>query len=122
MAAMIARYIFLLRSASVLGLLFLPPVYAAARERLRRGRTDGYRDFVALLLLHQEFPAEAVHAVLEEALARDCLEPAAVRQLLLNRTASPTPDPVTVPAALARLQLSPPDLSRYDLLLPGVVA
>mgnify|MGYP002399790561 CR=1 FL=1 len=100
----------------------LPPVYAAARDRLCRGRKDGYRDFAALLLLHQEFPADSVRSALEEGLARDCLQPAAVRQLLLNRLAPPTPEPVVVPRALAGMTLSPPDLARYDLLRGEVSA
>lgn len=94
----------------------LPPVYAAVRDRLCHAHKEGYRDFAALLLLHQEFGAEAVRSALEEGLARDCLEPTAVRQLLLNRTCAPAPEPVAVPAPLAALKLSAPDLARYDLL------
>ena len=100
----------------------LPQVYTAARDRLCRARKDGYRDFVALLLLHREFPAEAVLSALEEGLARDCLDPAAVRQILLNRTAPPAPEPVAVPVGLAQAKLSEPDLSRYDLLREEVSA
>lgn len=98
----------------------MPPIYAAVRERLCRARPDGYRDFVGILLLHQEFPAQAVTRAMEEALQRDCLQPTAVRQLLLNRTSSPPPEPVPVPIGLAQVRLSPPDLSRYNLLLEAV--
>jgi transposase len=95
----------------------LPPVYAAARDRLCRGQPEGYRRFVAILLLHREFPAGAVTAALEEAVARGCVDPAAVRQLLLNRAAPARPPPVAVPPALAHAVVPAPDVGRYDGLL-----
>lgn len=98
----------------------MPPIYATVRERLCRARSDGYRDFVSILLLHQEFPAQAVTQAMEEALKRGCLQPASVRQLLLNQTSSPTPEPIPVPLRLAEIRLAPPDLSRYNLLLEAV--
>jgi transposase len=95
----------------------MPPIYAAVRDRLCQRRRDGYRDFAAILLLHQEFAAALVQNALEEAWKRDCLEPAAVRQLLLNRTAPPPIVPLPLPAALAGTHVAPPDLDRYDRLL-----
>lgn len=95
----------------------LPPVYAAARDRLTRARPEGYREFAALLLLHREFSVAALADALAEALRRDCLQAPAVRQILLNRAAPAPPAPVAVPAQLARLAVPPPDLSRYNLLL-----
>ena len=95
----------------------MPPIYAAVRNRLCQRRRDGYRDFAAILLLHQEFAAELVQGALEEAWQRDCLEPSAVRQLLLNRTAPPPIVPLALPAALVGTQIAPPDLGRYDQLL-----
>jgi transposase len=97
----------------------LPPVYAAVRDRLRRADPAGYRAFVAILLLHREFPAAAVTAALEEAVARDCVQAAAVRQILLNHAAPPRPPPVPVPSALAHATVAPPDPARYDVLLAG---
>jgi hypothetical protein len=97
----------------------LPPVYAAVRDRLCRGRPDGYRAFAAVLLLHQEFPAPDVAAALEEAVARGCVDASAVRQLLLNRAAPARPAPVAVPRALAHAVVPAPDLARYDGLLAG---
>jgi transposase len=97
----------------------LPPVYAAVRDQLCRGEPTGYRAFVAILLLHQEFPPAAVTAALEEAVTRGCLQAVAVRQILLNNAAPPRPPPVPVPAALAHATVAPPDLARYDLLLAG---
>ncbi|MDO8691292.1 MAG: IS21 family transposase [Dehalococcoidia bacterium] len=104
--------------AAVIGQM--PPIYATVRERLCRARPDGYRDFVSILLLHQEFPAQAVARALEEALQRGCLQPASVRQLLLNQTCTPPPEPIPVPLRLGETRLSPPDLSRYNLLLEAV--
>jgi transposase len=98
----------------------LPPVYAAVRDRLCRAEPTGYRAFVAILLLHREFPAAAVTAALVEAVARGCVQADAVRQLLLNHAAPPRPPPVPVPPALAHATVAPPDLARYDVLLAGV--
>jgi transposase len=95
----------------------LPPLYAAVRQRLCQQHRDGYRQFAAILLLHQEFPAEAVEAALAEAWERECLEPSAVRQLLLNQLAPPPIVPLPLPAALAETRVAPPDLGRYDQLL-----
>jgi transposase len=95
----------------------MPPVYAAVRTRLCQRRRDGYRDFAAILLLHQEFAADLVQDALEEAWERECLEPSAVRQILLNRTAPPPPAPLVLPTALEETRLAPPDLGRYDQLL-----
>ena len=95
----------------------LPPIYARVRDRLCQRRRDGYRNFAAILLLHQEFAAEAVQAALEEAWDRDCLEPSAVRQLLLNRTAPVPITPLPLPTVLAEARVAPPDLGRYDQLL-----
>lgn len=97
----------------------LPPVYAAVRDQLCRAAPTGYRAFVAILLLHQEFPATAVTAALEEAVTRGCVQAVAVRQILLNNAAPLRPPPVEVPAALAHATVGPPDLARYDLLLAG---
>jgi transposase len=97
----------------------LPPVYAAARDALCRGRPDGYREFAAILLLHREFPAAAVATALAEAQRRGTLQAAVVRQLLLNQTIPAGAAPVALPAGLAPVQLPLPDLTRYNTLVPG---
>lgn len=94
----------------------LPPIYASVRDTLCRSRRDGYRDFAAILLLHREFPGDAITAALEEAQARGCVHPAVVRQLLLNSHAPATPPPVRVPPALATAVVGPLDLTCYDRL------
>ena len=68
-------------------------------------------------LCEPEFAAALVQDALEEAWGRDCLEPSAVRQLLLNRTAPPPIVPLVLPAVLAAVRVAPPDLGRYDQLL-----
>ncbi|MDO8655389.1 MAG: IS21 family transposase [bacterium] len=98
----------------------MPPIYALVRDQLCHGRPDGYREFAAILLLHNEFPADAVAPAVEEALRRGCLQAAAVRQILLNQTFSKYPLPVSVPEGLAMVTVSPPNLSQYDILLAGV--
>jgi transposase len=95
----------------------MPPIYAAVRDRLCQRRHEGYRDFAAILLLHQEFAAGLVHDALQDAWERDCLEPTAVRQLLLNRTAPPPLAPLVLPTRLAEARVAPPDLGRYDQLM-----
>jgi hypothetical protein len=94
----------------------MDPIYAEIRDRLCRARPSGYRDFAAILLLHQEFPAHWVTRALGEARDRACLAPEAVRQILLNRSAPAGSEPVNVPISLAQARLEAPDLSRYDLL------
>jgi len=97
----------------------MPPIYGQVRERLCSAHIEGYRDFAAMLLLHMEFPAEAVQGALEEAWARGCLTPSAVRQLVINHTALPIPDPIPLPPVLAAATVELPDLTSYDALLVG---
>jgi transposase len=97
----------------------LPAVYAAVRDKLCHARTDGYREFAAILLLHAEFPGSAVTAALEEAVARGSVQASVVRQLVLNATSPATPPPLAVPDSLAGLLVGAPDLSRYDTLAVG---
>jgi transposase len=97
----------------------LPPVYAAVRDTLCRARPDGYRDFVAILLLHRDFPAAAVATALEQAQQRGTLQAAVVRQLLLNQSVPVGAPPVALPPTLAPVQLPLLDLAQYNTLLPG---
>jgi len=100
----------------------LPPLYAAVRERLCRDQREGYREFAAILLLHQDFPAAAVDRALQTAWERDCLQASAVHQLLLSQQAPAPPAPIPVPPSLAHLTVGPPDLVHYDELLVGMGA
>lgn len=98
----------------------MPAIYARVREQLCQSHPQGYREFAAILLLHQEFPATAVAMALEEADKRGCLQAAAVRQLLLNQMAPAYPKPVSVPAGLAAMKVALPNLSQYNSLLTKV--
>jgi len=97
----------------------MPAIYGQVRARLCGAHIEGYRDFAAMLLLHLEFPAEAVQAALEEAWDRDCLSPSAVRQLVINSTAPPPPEPIALPPDLAAATVERPNLASYDALLVG---
>lgn len=99
----------------------LPAIYGQIRARLCGAHIEGYRDFAAMLLLHLEFPAQAVQAALEEAWDRGCLSPSAVRQLVINHTAPPTPDPIALPPDLRAATVERPDLTSYDALLVGAL-
>jgi len=95
----------------------MPAIYGQVRGRLCGAHIEGYRDFAAILLLHLEFSAPAVQAALEEAWERGCLMPSAVRQLLINHTAPPTPGPIPLPPDLAAATVELPNLAFYDTLL-----
>lgn len=98
----------------------MPPVYARVRQHLLRARQDGYHEFAAILLLHQDFPAEAVTRALEEAADRGLFAADAVRQILINQHESPTLTSALaqVPPSLADVQIQAADPQRYDHLLP----
>lgn len=99
----------------------LPGIYAEVRERLFAAHPNGYKDFLEILLLHQEFSATKIQEALAQALEKDCLKPPCVRQILLNLTAQAPPKPVTVPEKLALVNFAPPNPEHYDdLLLKGV--
>ena len=97
----------------------LPAVYNLVREKLCSARPDGYREFAAILLLHREFPAQALETALQQAWERGCLQASSVRQILLNQSASPKPEPVAVPLSLRAISVQEPDLRQYDLFLPA---
>ncbi|MGI8969697.1 MAG: hypothetical protein ACR2HB_03120 [Dehalococcoidia bacterium] len=98
----------------------MPPSYASVRQRLGAAQRDGYREFAAILVLHQAFAADDVQRALEEAWERDCRQASAVRQLLRNQTATPPPAPLPLPDSLAEASVPTPDLAHYALLLTGV--
>lgn len=98
----------------------LPPVYNLVRQKLCSKHPDGYRELAAILLLRREFSAQLVESALEEALERGCLQASAVRQILLNRSAPPRPEPVSVPPSLGTANLRQPDLHQYDLLVQAL--
>ncbi len=96
----------------------LPPVYHRFREELRQRDARGDREFVRVLMLHRDFPAERVQAALEEALQRRTVQYEAVCQLLLGQVHVP---PLSVQQAdrLPQIQVRQPALALYDQFLKG---
>ena len=101
-----------------------PEAYEAMLSglRQRRGDNPGTREFVQILQLHQQWPAERVQAAIEEALQFQVYSFEAVKHLLL-RQESPGEEAAAlaldlIPGVTDR-QVEAPDLNRYDQLLAG---
>ena len=101
-----------------------PPVYeellTQLRERWPEGR--GVREFVQVLKLHRQHPAEQIAAAITEALAHGCAHVDGVKLCLhqLQHPEAPAnPLDLTAYPALAAVGNQPPDLRRYDQLLGG---
>ena len=93
----------------------LGEVWQRAREALDKDRTEGYRELVRILLLHQEYPSEEVALALEETLSLGVPTASVVRQLILNRQPQRLPV-VAIPEGLTGFVVRPADLARYDVL------
>jgi transposase len=90
--------------------------YAAFRAWCLAQRPPATREFVAVLRLWHEFPAQTVAAALQQSMAMGVYRAAAVRQLCLRaRPEDATPPPLSGPWAT----LTPrTDLTYFDRLLP----
>lgn len=88
----------------------LPEVYQRIRERTLTSRPDGYKDFAAILQLHQRFPASAILQAIEEIGAAGVT----AQQIEARVTAART---IAVPSALQTYRVLPPDPGRYDALM-----
>ncbi len=102
-----------------------PPVYERFLGRLQAQGLDGQsiREFVRVLKLHRDHPAELVEQAVKQALDYGCLRADGVelclRQLLNPDTPVPALNPANLPAwAMVGEQL--PDLNCYDQLLERV--
>lgn len=96
----------------------LPEPYQEARCVLCEGSPSGYRELVQILLLHREFPAEAVREAVTQALAKRRLTAEEIRQDLINATLpTPTTSPVTVPQSLAEVSVSVGNPNVYNTLI-----
>ncbi len=95
-----------------------PPVYERLLARLQV-EGDGLREFVRILKLHQEFPAELVEQAVIQALEYGCLHldgiKLCLRQLMHPALAIPALDLTERPQLGLAIEL--PDLQRYDQLL-----
>lgn len=101
-----------------------PPCYSALLERLRQREGDGpgLRMFIAVLQLHQHYPAPLIAQAISEALALGAIHLEGVR-LCLHQLQAPDALPPSLELAhqpqLAQIGTQPLDLTRYDQLLTG---
>lgn len=95
----------------------LPEVYQRIRVRMANSRPDGYKDFVAILMLHQVWRAEDILRAIEE-IGPDVVTADQIKRHLL-RTSPESAG--TVPDSLQMYRLAQPNPSRYDALTKGVV-
>lgn len=101
-----------------------PPCYSALLERLRQREGDGagLRSFIAVLQLHQHYPAALIAQAISEALALRAIHLEGVRlclhQLQATDAAPPSLDLAQQPQ-LAQIGSQPLDLAPYDQLLTG---
>lgn len=101
-----------------------PPVYETFLSRLRRryDTSEAVRQFVEVLSLNRQHPADKVTKAISQALEAGMLNAEAVRWFLSQLLApSPTllPLDMTLRPHLAQLGQQPLDLSGYDRLLKG---
>jgi len=101
-----------------------PAVYEQLLAELQRRQPDGagVRQFIAVLQLHQQHPAELVQQAITQALAHHCPHLDGV-QLCLRQLLQPDPTPVTLDLSehpkLVGVGQQPLRLEHYDHLLPG---
>jgi transposase len=101
-----------------------PPVYETLLSRLREQWPDGrgVREFVRILDLHGEHPAERIQLAVEQALAYGCPHADGV-MLCLRQITEPDPIPISLDLSdhpeLLSVATEMPDLACYDQLLAG---
>ena len=102
-----------------------PPTYERLLERLQTEWPDGrgIREFIRVLSLHRNYPAELIEQAVSQALAYHCAHADGVelclRQLLHPETTLPSLDLRDHPRLVA-VGSQAVDLTRYDQLLEGV--
>ncbi|MDB5084354.1 MAG: transposase [Bacilli bacterium] len=95
----------------------LPEIYQRIRLRMVNSRPDGYKDFVAILLLHQQFPvSDIVKAI--ETIGADVVTAEQIHAHLFKGVASSA---AQVPDELQVYRLTKQNPARYDTLVRGVV-
>lgn len=100
-----------------------PTAYEQLLARLQAEQTEGQgiREFVRILRLHEQYPANLVEQAVVQALEYGCLHADGVL-LCLRQLLHPEPAVVTLDlSAHPRLgsDIAPPDLRRYEQLLAG---
>ena len=104
-----------------------PPVYHRVLERLRHKWPEGrgVKEFIAILKLHQLYPAQSVEQAITQALEWGCVHLEGVQHCLLT-PAQPQQLKMTLLDLTGRPELvgigsQPPDLSEYDRLLTATI-
>jgi transposase len=102
-----------------------PPVYERLLDRLQAQGQNGHgvREFIHVLELHQEHPADLVAQAVEQALEFGCAHADGVRLCLNQLLNSENPAPSLVwaePPSWAAVGEQSPDLACYDRLLERV--
>ena len=101
-----------------------PPVYETLLSHLREQWPDGrgVREFVRILNLHREYPAEQIEQAVEQALAYGCPHADGVT-LCLHQLTEPEPILLSLDLSahpeLLSVAAEVPDLACYDQLLAG---
>jgi len=100
----------------------LPEPYQQARTLLCEGNPSGYRELVQILLLHREFPADALQEAVIRALDRRRLVADEIRQDLLNAQAVTCRhgNNITHQLTDVRVPVGRPNI--YNVLMEGVSA
>jgi transposase len=96
----------------------LPDVYQKIRLRMSNSRPDGYKDFVAILLLHRIYPAQSILAAIE------MIGVNVVNAELIESYLTKSDKPYTagaVPDELQKYRVAKQNPARYDMLAKGMV-
>lgn len=96
----------------------LPEVYQKIRMRMVNSSPEGYKDFVAILLLHQVYAAQNILDAIE-AIGADVVTAEQIRSYLFKTT--PASSGVQVPDELRLYRLAKQSPARYDTLVKGAV-
>lgn len=104
-----------------------PPVYEHLLEGLKakHGENKGISEFLAVLLLQQEYPEKQVGEAIEKAVSAGAWSSESIRQLLiggLNQTQSIRSLPEDILPQMMHKGFDRPDLSCYDSLLSGAAS
>lgn len=84
-----------------------------SRFCLSQGETQGIKDFISVLMLFRDYPAEEIHAAVELALEKNISSSAGVRHILIY---TKDDGAVPFPPLSDRSRISPPDVSVYGRL------
>jgi transposase len=100
-----------------------PPIYEQLLASLRaENEGKGTREFVRVLKLHQDYPAEVVEQAVRQAMQFGCIHAEGVKLCLhqiLNPIVPTPPLSITGKTSVFQMDYQPLDLRRYEQLLKG---